>query len=184
MLAGLTTRNPATGLMVANVISGAAGAIGGAMEALGGSAIYFDHLLPFIVYKRDGKDLLIGDMVEGLFGQLSALFGADDTSSGVMRIKNFDFKQSIWGFEQFGLGNDLGDQGLPPGTMNMVFRSANPLLRVAQILAALPPIAGSTVLATVYSLMAMADGAMSIAAGTTRICSDGVPWRSVIISAI
>jgi Ca2+-binding RTX toxin-like protein len=175
MLAGFGTRNPLTGLMVANALSGAAGLTGAVTGALTGSAVYFDHLMPFIAYKRDGNDLLIGDMVTGFLSGLGSLFGVDDSSSGVMRIKNFDFAHSMWGFDQFALGNDLGDKGRPPGTMNMVFRDANPYLAIAQILAALPPIAGSTVLATVYNLMSIADGAMAVAAAVSR-AAKGARW--------
>lgn len=174
--AGAATRSPQIGLQVA---AGAAGAANLAAAATG-NQVYFDHLLPFITYKKErnsegGYDLIIGNVFDDFWtaitGGPSGLFSTDPDDgtdiTGTMRIKNFDFVSSEWGYEQF----DLAEKG----TMNMVFKDANWKLGRAQLLAALPPIAGSGALGIAAQIAAILDPILSMAAAMAR-ASKAIGW--------
>jgi RTX calcium-binding nonapeptide repeat (4 copies) len=116
----------------------AAGVIGAANTAAfaSGNKVFFDYLVPFITYKRDGNDLLVGNVADGLYkavtgkpGLFNAVPDGDGgyiDATGVMRISvrarasggwpravAFDFVDSYWGFEQVGQ-TIAGNRGLPP----------------------------------------------------------------------
>jgi hypothetical protein len=107
-------------------------------------SIYFDHLLPWMVYGfRDngegGLDMYVTNQFDQLF---QAVFGAIDGEAynqqqkvdaegnlnGWMKIKNFDLVGSYTGSNQSGLAGQ--------GTFNMVFKAVNPL---ADLVAAVAP---------------------------------------------
>ena len=177
-LVGLALGAATGSLQVASGVIGAANAAAFST----GNQVYFDHLLPFITYKRDGKDLLVGNIFDGFFKAVTGrpgIFnavpdgeGGSINASGVMRIKNFDFVSSYWGFEQFALGQGLSDlvhdPERPAGTMNMVFKDGNPLLAVLQMIAALPPIAGTGALGIQMQLLATLDAVLTPLAAMSR----------------
>jgi hypothetical protein len=115
---------------------GAAGTVSAAnfAAAATGNAVYFDNLLPFITYKRDGDDLLVGNVFDGFFRAVTGQEGifsvdnSDGTTSdvgGVMRIRDFakdgGFVSTIWGFQTADPTlQAFTDEG-PAGKFNMVF---------------------------------------------------------------
>src|SRR6185503_11326776 len=119
-------------MLALGAVSGSLMIAGGTLAAANAAAIatgnkvYFDYLLPFMTYKRDGNDLLVANVFDGRFAAVTGQSGLFDTIPdgaggqmnirGVMRIKDFDFKSSMWGFSAFGLGNIIGQTGKPAGT--------------------------------------------------------------------
>ncbi|MFA6605358.1 MAG: hypothetical protein WCS75_00005, partial [Sphingomonas sp.] len=106
-----------------------AGAIGGAAAAAG---IFFDKLLPFIVYQftptgvdEDGNQvgtLKIGNIFTGLDRLINGTpsGGASNPDlQGVMVVENFKMEKSFWGYEQAALAEN--------GTLGMSFKEVNPL---------------------------------------------------------
>ena len=142
-----------------------------------GNKVYFDNLMPFITYKMDGEDLLVGNIFDGFFRAVTGqpgIYSIKDADGnrrldigGVMRIKNFDFASSYWGYEQFDLGNELGESDRPAGTMNMVFKKGNPVIGFLSLMAAiLPPTAISAPFLLEAQLLATFDALLVfIAAG-------------------
>lgn len=78
---------------------------------------------------------------------------------GVQRIRDFDFdfESSVWGFQQGQATLASLGGGRPAGTMNMVFKDGNPALGAIQLIAALPPIAGSGLWASALQAMVSLD---------------------------
>jgi hypothetical protein len=187
---GLTlTGGDAAASGAALVVGGAAGGIAGASAALAASSlagsrnrIWFDHLLPFITYKfvagDEGRtDLLVGNVMDDLFGGLlgkGALLGPltpdGSPASGVMRIKNFDVVGSTFGSQQSALGAGP-DGGEPLGTLNMVFKKANPIAAALGVVGWLLP--GGIGFA--FQAATLADAAMGIAAASARFAK-GLNW--------
>lgn len=175
-LVGGATKNIGTGLTVANAFNGTAQLT----ATLYDNKVYFDHLLPFISYKRQGNDLLISNMITGFLSRIGEAFGVDDTSSGTMLVKDY-FKgggalnSTIWGTEQFIDSVASTRKDIPQNKLNFAFKDPNPLFALANLISLLPPIAGSTVLANVYKALALADSALGIAGALLRNAK-GLEW--------
>ncbi|HEX6742240.1 MAG TPA: hypothetical protein VF079_10670, partial [Sphingomicrobium sp.] len=167
------------GLMVAGGLLGA----GNAAAIATGNKVYFDYLMPFMTYARDGNDLLVANVFDGLFAAVTGQSGLFDSIldadgerrdiTGVMRIKNFDFKSSIWGFDAFRLGNIPGQTGMPPGTMNMVFKDGNPLWAAIGLLSWLLPGGIGFLLQALSAL----DAALAVAGAALR-AAKAMKWSS------
>jgi hypothetical protein len=87
-----------------------------------------------------------------------------------MRIKNFDVVGSTFGSQQSALGAGP-DGGEPLGTLNMVFKKANPIAAALGVVGWMLP--GGIGFA--FQALALADAAMGIAAAASRFAK-GLKW--------
>ena len=186
----------ASGVALAlGAVSGSITVAGGSIAAFNaaaaatGNAVYFDHLLPFITYKRDGDDLLVANVFDGFFRAVTGRDGIFEIEAGnekldvkgVQRIRNFDFVSSTWGFQQVGLSAFNKDDGRPQGTMNMVFKDGNPYLLPLFLITTLPSVAGSGAFGFLLQALITLDAslitisAMLRAAKSARWASGGDP---------
>jgi hypothetical protein len=147
-----------------------AGALFGAANTVfsAGNPLFTDFFLPFINYYRDGKDLVVAN-VFGLINltapgaEESGKFDAiKDLGLSGMRIKDFDFRATIFGEQLLDL-DFKGDFG-------MAFKITNALYGV---MALLPPIAGSSI----FSFKSLADEAITLAAAAKRLAA-ALDWLS------
>jgi hypothetical protein len=162
---------------------GASAALAASSLAGLGNRIWFDHLMPFITYKfvagDEGRtDLIVGNVMDDLFGGylgkgqlLSGALTPDGApAKGVMRIKNFDVIGSTFGSQQSALGAGVNG-GEPLGTLNMVFKKANPIAAALGVVGWMLP--GGIGIA--FQAMALADAALGIAAAASRFAK-GLKW--------
>jgi hypothetical protein len=155
---------------------------------IAGNKIYFDNLIPFITYKMDGEDLLIGNIFDGFFRSVTGqpgIYNVKDADGdgtldvrGVMRIKNFDFASSYWGYEQFDLGNEPGEGGMPAGTMNMVFKKGNPVLGYLALVTAVLPPTMITAASYIQALVLPTFDALLVLLAAKRRAAKAIGWAS------